>query len=92
MAKKWEMYEMPSGAAGGIGIRDANTHRKIAHVPPSEQDLDHASLIESAPEMLEALRALRAEVFEVTSRVGWAGHGARDQADAVIAKFAQRGY
>ncbi len=40
-----------------------------------------------AGELVTALRALRKEVDEMAARCGWAGHGARQQSDEVIAKY-----
>lgn len=42
--------------------------------------------IEEMRKAIQALRDLRAEVAEMERRVGWAGHGARKRADAILRK------
>jgi len=64
-------------------------HRRIdevEHEPACQAGLANARLIAAAPDLLEALVALRAEVQSMAARVGWAGMGAREKANRAIAK------
>ena len=52
----------------------------------TNEAFSNATLIAAAPDLAQALKALLGEVDEMTSRVGWAGNGARDAARAALAK------
>jgi hypothetical protein len=76
-----------------LAIVDANGEI-LARTPECEeygakeqaQDLYNAHVMAAGAELLAALKALRAEVEDMTRRCGWAGNGARALSDAAIDK------
>jgi hypothetical protein len=64
----------------------ASGGNEFTHKPLSDEQKANAQLMGAAPELAQALIALLSEVDEMTSRVGWAGNGAREAARDALAK------
>jgi hypothetical protein len=73
-------WEAAYGADGYYAVY-SNGDQELSHDTQANCDL-----IAAAPDLLEALARLLAEVEEHSARNGWVGRGGRDAARAAIAK------
>ena len=72
--------------ANGIFIADCVPAAAWADEVPKKEARGNARLIAAAPELVEALTGLLAEVDAMTKRVGWSGEGFREKSRIALAK------